>query len=222
LILGAGVGVFAWRIFGSERFGLPEAHEAAVQLALSAVLIGLGSTLLTRKLARGWTWLFGWRAPAGEDWWLLVPLVVIGGGLGGAWIPHQVAAGRGALAAALGAVVLMAIALELCFRGLMHGLLILDYRVQSVKGRWFLSRPALASGVLYALMTLLVTHVWIAPLPEAMLSAPARQGWTAAGALLAGLALGMIRERSLSVWPGAAALAVGSGARLLLELWQIL
>jgi hypothetical protein len=37
------------------------------------------------------------------------------------------------------------------------------------------------------------------------------------GALLAGVALAMMRERSLSIWPAVGSLAVGCGVRILID-----
>lgn len=220
LALGAGLSVFAWRLFGPET---TPAITAAVEVSLAAAFLGLGAWILTRRLSRGWTWLFGWRLPAGEDWLALVPAVLVAAVVGGAWIPRAVSTDAGPLAAAVGSTVLAALALELAFRGLMHGLLILDHPVQEVRGRWFVSRPTLASALLYALVTAVATQLWLAAPPVAAhptLTAAVHWGLPAAGALVAGLALGMIRERSLSVWPGFAALALGGVARLLLEIWR--
>jgi hypothetical protein len=94
--------------------------------------------------------------------------------------------------------------------------------VQTVRGRWFLSRPVLAAGVLYALLTsgAAALELWIAAAPALLpLPATARFSLMAAAALAVGLCLGMIRERSLSLWSGAAALAAGGILRLAVELW---
>lgn len=216
LVLGAGVVVYAWQIYARL---IPSPRSAAADLALAAAVIGLGAWLLTRRLSRGWTWLFGWRRPAGRDWLLLAPVVLLGSAAGGAWIPRLIATEGRLLAAALGAIVLSAVALELCFRGLMHGLLILDYPVQEAKGRWFLSRPALAAGGLYGILTGGATALgWWITSPDWGLPIAAQCGLVTLAALAVGLTLGMIRERSLSVWPGVIVLALGGALRLLIEL----
>ncbi len=217
LVMGAGLAVISWRVFLQPP---PSARASASELTLAAAVIGLGAWLLTRKLSRGWTWLFGWRAPAGSDWLALVPVVLLGAAAGGAWVPQTVAVEPWALAALAGAVTFTAIALELCFRGLVHGLLILDSPVQSVAGRWFVSRPVWAAAILYALATLAAAQLVIdGPPPLIELSTAARLGLCGAAALLAGLALGMIRERSVSVWPAAVAAALGGVARVGVDLW---
>lgn len=216
VVAGAGVTAWALRLVAAPA---PSAGSAASQSALVAALLGLASWLLIRRLSRGWTWLFGWRSPAGYDWLALTPIVALSGAAGGAWTPATAEAASGPLLAAMGSIVLMAGALELCFRGLMHGLLILEDRVQSVGGPWFVSRPTLTTAVLYALVTagVVALGVWIAP---PLFSLPGVGAWGPAAllALLSGLALGMIRERSLSVWPGALAAASGGFLKLLLQL----
>ncbi len=217
LMLIAGGIVFGWQWLG-ERPATP--LNAALELAMFGAISVSGAWYLTRKLSRGWTWLFGWRARAGEDWLALIPLVLLGAAAGGAWIPRQVAFEPGPLAASALAVIIASLGLELTFRGLTHGLLILDSRVQNVGGRWFLSRPAVISAGLYALMTWIASQGLIAP----SLPWPASfvGGWASllVGAMLAGVALGMIRERSLSVWVAFAVQALAGLLRLGLELWH--
>ena len=223
LVLGAAVAVGSWRLFVTPQ---ASAHGSASELALAAAVIGLGAWLLTRKLSRGWTWLFGWRTPAGRDWLALVPLVLLGGAAGAAWVPRQPAFDPPALAALAGSVIFAALALELCFRGLVHGLLVLDSPVQSVGGRWFLSRPVSASAVLYATATVIASWGLIAGPPAlpppldrvAQLGAAGQYGLCALGALVAGVALGVIRERSLSIWPAVAAAVAGGAVRIAIEI----
>ena len=100
LSLAAGVAVISKQVFlGPEsevvqaqvqRPGMPGAQwlrspaiHCAIELAFAACVIGLGSWLLTRKLSRGWTWLFGWRKPAGRDGLFLMPAVLVGSVAGG-------------------------------------------------------------------------------------------------------------------------------------------
>ncbi len=224
LILGAAVAVAAWRVFVAPP---DTAQASASELALAAAAIGLGAWLLTGKLSRGWTWLFGWRRAAGRDWLALVPLVLLGAAAGGAWVPRQLALDARSLAELAGSTIFAAVALELCFRGLVHGLLVLDSPVQAVGGRWFVSRPVLASAVLYALATAIACRSLIAGPPAlpppldvaAQFGAAGRLGLGGAAALVAGIALGMIRERSLSIWPAVAAAVAGGAARVAIEIW---
>ncbi|MEE8526469.1 MAG: hypothetical protein V3T72_21245 [Thermoanaerobaculia bacterium] len=214
LVLGTGAMVSAWQVFR----GFPRSGDgAAAELLLVASILSAGSWLATRRLSRGWKWLFGWRAPAGFDWLALVPVVLVAAVAGGSWIPRSVDGSPASPSLMLSAIFVAAIATELCFRGLLHGAMILESRVQRVRGRWFLSRPAIAAGFLYAVATAAVVDlgVWIAP-PSHLLPALGEWGTAAIASALAGLALGVMRERSLSVWPGVAALTFGSLLRLLL------
>lgn len=216
LCLAASVGVFGWRVLTDDASASAEGY--AVELLLAGGLLAAASWLMTRRLSSGWTWLFGWRRAAGEDWLALVPLVILGGVLGGAWTPPEVAAsGRPLWIAAL-AISLMALALELCFHGLLHGLLILDYRVQGVRSRWFVSVPVATTAILYTVTTALVMWIW--PRSGGTLAASLEPlAWSAGGALLASLGTGMIRERSLSVWPSVVTLIVAGLSRLAFLLW---
>ncbi|MCP4655428.1 MAG: hypothetical protein GY856_08420, partial [bacterium] len=211
LSLAAGVGALAWRLLAPLSTSV---LQGAAELAISSAVTGIGAWFLIRRFSRGWTWLFGWRRPAAEDWLALVPLILLGGAAGGAWVPPEIAFDVESLGAIAGAMLLAALALGLWFPGLVHGLLILEAKVQSVRGRWFVSRPALVAGALYAGVTVAASQWWIAgsPLP---LEAAWQRGAVAGGALVAGVALAMIRERSLSIWPGVGALFAAGVVRVL-------
>lgn len=214
LILGTAAIAYAWQVFrGFPRSG----NGAAAELLLVASVLSAGSWLAIRKLSRGWKWLFGWRTPAGVDWLALVPVVLVAAVGGGSWIPRSVAGSPTSQPLVLSAIVVAAVATELCFRGLLHGAMILENRVQRVRGRWFLSRPVIAAAGLYAVITAgaVALGVWIAP-PDHLIPSFGQWGTAAVASVFAGLALGVIRERSLSVWPGAAAVTFGSLLRILL------
>ncbi len=214
LLLATGAASYAWQVFqGFPRSGNGEAAE----LALASAFLALGSWIATRHLSRGWSWVFGWRAPAGFDWVALVPVALVAAVCGGSWVPPPGDSGPASQALLIGAVVLAAVATELCFRGLMHGAMVLENRVQRVRGRWFLSRPVVASAVFYAAVTaaLVKLGVWIAP-PDYLIPYLGEWETAAVAAAGAGLGLGMMRERSLSVWPGVAAVAVVGLLRVLM------
>ena len=104
-------------------------------------------------------------------------------------------------------------------RGLVHGLLILDHRVQGIGGSWFISLPNVLAATLYAVATALACHFWTAPLPFELPPAAASWSWAIVfvAAWITGLMLGAIRERSLSVWPAVLASGLGGLGRLALE-----
>jgi hypothetical protein len=190
LTLVTGAAVYAWQVF----YGVPRSGDgAATELLVVASILSVGSWLATRRLSRGWKWLFGWRTPAGFDWLALVPVVLIASVAGGSWIPKSI--GLSASQPLLvSAIVLAAVATELCFRGLMHGAMVLESRVQRVRGRWFVSRPAIAAAAVYALVTAAAVElgVWIAP-PVHLLPVVGAWGTAAVAAAFAGLGLGGLR-----------------------------
>ena len=103
----------------------------------------------------------------------------------------------------------------------------------TVAGRWFVSRPALAAGLLFAVVTVAAARFGvIAPAPQLLLEALRLESpsfgpaffapfWgdlvQAVGAFVGGVAMAMMRERSLSLWPPAGALAAGCAVRLLMD-----
>ena len=129
---------------------------------------------------------------------------------------------RGVLATG-GAIVLLALALESLFRGLVHGLFLLTAPTERVGGAWFLSRPVWWSAALYAVLALVGWQLGSVAMPFPMTShsvlasilGPLVPVLLALGA---GLGLGLIRERSASLWPGVAAQAAGMALRLIVEL----
>ena len=119
------------------------------------------------------------------------------------------------------AAVLMITAVELWFRGLVHGLLSLDYPIQHPGGPRFLSRAAVGSAVAYSAVA---TAMTARALPQNELlylgvTAPWVLGGAAAAALIAGLVLGSIRERSLSIASGLSLQMLGVAAAASVWLW---
>lgn len=213
------LGLLGWRLYRGLREWEPRAaFDGPLELGLAALILAVGAMVLTRTFAGHRTWLFGWRRPAGRDWLLLVPLVLAAGAGGAAWVPAGFSLAPTSLLPAAAATVLAALALELCFRGFAHGLLILDAPIQTVRGRWFLSRSALLSALLYTLLTVPVAWFWLAGAPW-LLTTPERLGALVVGALVAGLALGMIRERSLSIVPGIVAQLGAAAVQVAIGLW---
>jgi hypothetical protein len=215
LALGLGVVAFAAAIawLGTRSLpGLPVALEQAARLSGFSVIAVLTTWVLTRRLSDRRPWLFGRRRPARGRWLWLAPVVVVAAIPCRAWFPQAFSPQPEHLGALAGSLVLAAFAVEYGFRGLVHGVLILDAPVQMPGGPWFLSRAAVVSAFAYALATLAATlpsiflspAPWIEPVEEIAV--------VAAAALAGGLALGVIRERSLSIWPGAALQILGGFA----------
>lgn len=198
---------------------LPEDRGLALSLAplLAGAMLVAASYLLTRRASRGWTWLYGWRRPAGWRWWPAALALAALAAAGAAWVPRLEATEPRALPLALAALALLAIGLEMLFRGLAHGKMVLGAEIEGLDGPVFLSRPTLVAALLFAVLAFAaewqigsLPHFGFGPLPDGLL---------AFGLLFAaGGVAGILRERSLSIWPGAAAWALGSMARLFLEL----
>ncbi|MBW2422010.1 MAG: hypothetical protein JRH19_25975 [Deltaproteobacteria bacterium] len=185
-------------------------------LAFSGAILALALPMIRNRTQRRW-WLFGWRRPAGYDWFYAVPVVLVGA-LPAAWVPRGMPPELASLLPAAAAAVLAAFAVEVWFRGLVHGRLLFEGTVSHVKGPWLLSRATLVSALLYAGVTLLVSCSWTLADAEPFSQSPLRLALTLAGALAGGIALGVIRERSLSLWPGFVLQVAGglAGAALLL------
>lgn len=212
LALAAALGVAA-----RDRWLAMPSPEAApfLDLGLVGAISGLGAWLLTYKFSRGWTWLFGWRWAAGKDHLALVPLVLLGAAAGGVWVPPELALAAEPLAMASGAGLLTSLALALWFPGLVHGLLVLEAEVQTVGGRWFVSRPAWAAGSLYALVTWAGVYWGLSAGPPWSLDVLPENVVVVTAGLSVGVALAVMRERSLSIWPAVICLMAGVAARLL-------
>ncbi len=191
-------------VLGGRTFPeLPsEVTPDTVRLATFALAVGLGSLIAARSLSGRRLWLFGLRRRAGGDWLLLAPLALVGAIPARAWVPGDLVFELRSLAYVGGVIALTAVALEFWFRGLVHGVVMLDSGAQSVGGRWFLSRAAFVSALLYSLVTVVASGAWIGATPPGPLDPSQKLGLVAAGSLITGVSLGMIRERSLSLWPG--------------------
>lgn len=187
-----------WRSAG--RAALAESYR----FGLASLLAMTVAMLLTSSAFQRRPWVFGWRAAVNGGGWWLAPLALLGALPIAGWASNSVGARPLELAAAIGASVLAVAASEIWFRGLVHGLLVPDFTVQRPGGRWLLSRAAVTSSAAYAIVG--------ATMATAAVDRPflARLGLNELefflGALVlfftVGLALSVLRERSLSLLPG--------------------
>jgi hypothetical protein len=191
---------------------LPAGVSAAYQVSLASLLALLVATLATRAASRRRPWSFGWRAPASGGGLWLSPLALMAAAPVVAWVGTLPDASIAELLAGIAAGALAVVAIEAWFRGLVHGLLALDFRVQRPRGPWLLSRAAFVSATAYALAVtaalagLAQQTRGLAALGPSQLELLAG---VAALAFAVGLALAVIRERSLSLLPGIAIQLVG-------------
>jgi hypothetical protein len=180
-----------WRLHSAHGF-----HP--LHFALGTSLISLLFLLLAgRRRPR----LYGGRLPGGRGWLWTAPVALLGGLAGGTWTTWTIWTGWHLSSASLtaervGLFLALPLAAELTFRALAHGLLARAFTIQHDGGRWFLSWPTVLQALLYTLATPLALLAATAHLPG--------DGWAAAlplaGALLFGLAAGVARERSGSVF----------------------
>jgi hypothetical protein len=188
----------------AARFG-----DVTARIATFSFFVGVASWLLSWLFSGRRLWLYGWRRPAGADWLPLALVAALAALPMRAWFPQPASLDPGTIALSVGGVALAAVAAESWFRGLVHGLLQLDSRVPPAAGPWHASGAAWVSAGLYALtaVALSLPVIWVEP---SRLLPPVQEIAVVAGASgIAGLALAMIRERSLSLWPGIAAQLLG-------------
>lgn len=192
-------------------------YDHSLPVLLVALILVAASYWLTRYESRGWTWLYGWRRPAGWSW---LPAALGVAGLAGwtsAWLPQTSSPSPGPFAFGLLALALFAIGTEMLFRGLAHGLQVLEAEIPRVDGPLFLSRPNLVSAFLYSLIA--ASALWLLEGPNILgLNGMATAALTWVVFLVAGILAGVLREKSLSIWPAAIAWALGAQARLCYDL----
>ncbi len=200
---------------------LPDWHPITAGLVGWGAPVLLGALVLSFVFSKRRFWLYGYRGPAGTDWLALAPLAALGGLPLAGQLPEAFPGSARDFASFVGAVALIAVAAEACFRGLVHGVVILDAPVQRAGGRWFVSRPTVLSAVLYGLAGAIAWLPTVVEGPRVLADVGLELGAVAAATTLGGLALGMMRERSLSIWPGAALVFLGTwvGAMLLRVQW---
>ncbi len=199
-------------------FGIPATPDHhLMRFGLAAAFALFTAALLMQRVSRGRSWFFGARRPAGKDWlWLFLPATA-----GSAVMtPFEGSLTQSLSTLEPSAWVLLSVALllaaaahETWFRGLVHGRLLSRFRTQRVSGSWFLSIPALCSALLYGGLGALMAWSGFLhpvfgglPLPDALLCGTL--------AFVLGLALAVLRERSLSLWPGFLAQVLGGAISL--------
>lgn len=167
-----------------------EARQALVLLGLTLL------SLLAVGIRRGWQ--FGLHLPVGRSWWVILPVMVLGGLAGGVHLPEAARPGA-AWPSLVTGLVLLPLALELLFRGLAHGMLAQAAPIQSAEQPWMFSWPLVGTALLFAV------YRFLRALPPDMTLGAALAGWETAavfcGALGFGLAAGLVRERSHSLLP---------------------
>ena len=132
----------------------------------------------------------------------VIPLAGISALAGGIWIPAAHLP-SGALPfpgwPEVAALVMLPLAGEVAFRGLIHGGLARTFSIQKCGGPWFVSWPVIISAVLFAAWSALLGMAPLS-LTQTLLGTSNASG-PLLGALILGVAAGIIRERSESIVP---------------------
>ncbi|UCF91172.1 MAG: hypothetical protein JSW39_23315 [Desulfobacterales bacterium] len=166
---------------------------------LSFGIVGLLTTFIVLAfLANRRPWQYGLTLPTGNDWWFALPVVVLAGFAGGVWLPTDSLSKLSSYEIILFAIIMIPLAFELLFRSLVHGVLAQGARIQHCNSRWFLSWPVMGAALLNAGFC----NYWL--IETAGSWEPILSGWAFGeifGALVFGLAAGMVRERSQSFLP---------------------
>jgi hypothetical protein len=162
-----------------------------------AILVITSGALMVVSYCRPWQ--YGWIRPVGNQWWLILPLALLAGLTGGVWAPSGLIKEQGWTYTLILWGMGMPLAVEFLFRSLAHGLLTQGARIQRYDSRWFFSWPLLGSAVLYsAFVTVLTVTAETGTLQE---EASWRLALVLFTATVFGVTLGMVRERSQSLFP---------------------
>jgi membrane protease YdiL (CAAX protease family) len=173
-------------------------YVAPETLLLSVVILPVTAAALFWWKAHRAPGLYGWRAPTGFRWLTALPAVFIAALTGGVWTPGSL--GYGIVSHSLSPftasfALLLPIAAELLFRGVILGSLALRLPIQGSVGHWWRSWPTLISSTLYAAASALL--LWGFSNGELHTN---KLLVTVAAALTFGLASGVVRERSGSIF----------------------
>jgi hypothetical protein len=187
---------------------------AADTVLLSVVVLAAAAGFLFMTNARRIPGLYGGRLPAGFAWLNALPAALAGAFAGGIWAPGSLAyrIGPDHLAQFTGATaLLLPLAAELLFRGVILGHLAAHLPIRKSGGPWWRSWPTLISTALYAAASLLL----FATISRGEIQIT-QSLLVIGGAVIFGIASGTARERSESVlasvlfhWVCAVALLLG-------------
>ncbi len=163
---------------------------------LTALTFFTASILIIFSRAR-WR-RFGIRLPTGKSWWLLLPVVILSAFAKGVYVPQRILPMAGFDKTIVLMIITIALASELLFRSLAHGILIKGARTQTCRSEWFFSYPTVASASLYAAFI-----AYLVLLPNLLQGTFQMKVIVKClfAAFAFGLAVGFVRERSQSVLP---------------------
>jgi hypothetical protein len=187
---------------------LTKVGHAAATAAGAATLLA-GSAIASRVTSARRMWLHGWRRPGGARWMLPAAFAALLAGPLWRIFPAPETFTPGRIAISIIGVALLVLAIEACFRGFVHGNLLRQSRLPGPEERGRITYAAAISALLYAVVAtiLCVPAIWIDYRPQ--LPRIEESALVFLASLVGGLLLARVRERSLSLWPGAAAQFIG-------------
>jgi hypothetical protein len=183
----------------NDWFASSQLHEFWI-LSDSGFLVALatGTILSLFFIAYRRPWQYGWIRPVGNNWWFFLPVVLAAGFFGGVWMPESLQEGQSWNLVILLGILGVPLTAELLFRSLAHGLLTQGAKIQRNDTRWFMSWPIAGSTlvyVVYIMSLLLISGDQTSSIQLGRLTI------SVSSAALFGLCLGMVRERSQSLFP---------------------
>jgi hypothetical protein len=162
----------------------------------SVVMLLLTTVILVGVSGRR-LWQFGIILPEGKKWWFFLPVTLLAGIAGGAWVP----AGQASLPAfddarLLLTCVLLPFVAEYLYRSVLHGIIAQQSRIQSSVSNYFISWPNLGTSFLYSFFLTFLPVFRDGVFDP--LSIDFIPGWTYFSAFIFSISLGFVRERSHS------------------------
>jgi membrane protease YdiL (CAAX protease family) len=152
-------------------------------------------------ISRRRLWRFGFGVPHGKDWWICLPVVLLAAMANGVYFPNSAFQLLNFKETVIYVFIVIPLASELLFRGLAYGILAGDTTVQSCNTPWSFSYAAVAAAVLYAGF---ITGLTLLPEMSKGVFQMKIVAETAFAAFALGLANGIVRERSRSIFPAVA------------------
>lgn len=163
------------------------------------ILTLLAGTLLSiMVIAYCAPWQYGWIWPTGKNWWLLLPIALLPAITGGVWAPKGMESAPTWPSILFLYLVGIPLAAELLFRSLAHGLLSQGARIQRNDTPWFVSWPIIGSALMY---TAFIWLLWVQPGAQGFPDTSWKMVLHLISAAVFGVILGMVRERSQSIFP---------------------
>jgi hypothetical protein len=173
------------------------------------LMLTVAATLTLLIIARCRPWQYGWIFPTGKRWWWLLAIALPAALTGGVWLPKEMEQSPAWPAILLLYLLAAPLAAELLFRSLAHGLLLTQgTRIQRNDTPWFVSWPIIGSALMYAGF---MWSLWVRTGTAGVPALSWQMGLNLVSATVFGITLGMVRERSQSLFPAIAFHIIAAG-----------